>query len=154
MEASAVYKLFCHVSRKNKLFVKKFDDSRRLFTCDKWIFNSRYGDVFISFSNQLFVYLEKYVKKDNSLLVNDILMDRLYHLVLPFRVWNYLFLCERLNSIESTCGYCVKLFIKNKEISDHVSNNMFVHVSDFPNQFKQEFILTQKYLYLYLQILL
>ena len=59
MEASAVCKLFYHTSRKNKLFVKKLDNSRKLFTCDKWIFDSRLGDVFISLSNQLFVYLEK-----------------------------------------------------------------------------------------------
>ena len=69
MEASAVCKLFYHVSRKNKLFVKKLDDSCKLFTCDKWIFDSHCGDVFISFLNQLLVYLEKYVNEDNLFLV-------------------------------------------------------------------------------------
>ena len=49
MEASAVCKLFYHVSRKNKLFVKKLDDSKKLIKVNKLIFNSRYGDVFISF---------------------------------------------------------------------------------------------------------
>ena len=51
MEASTVCKLFYHASRKNKLFIKKLDDSRKLFTCDKRIFDTLYGDVFISFSN-------------------------------------------------------------------------------------------------------
>ena len=99
MEASAVCKLFYHVSRNNKLFVKKLDDSRKLFKVDKWIFYSRYGDVFISFSNQLFVYLEKYVNEEKMFLVKDVLVNRLHYLVLPFRVWNHLFLCERLNSV-------------------------------------------------------
>ena len=123
MEASAVCKLFYHVSRKNKLFVKKLDDSRKLFKVDKWIFNSRYGDVFISFSNQLFVYLEKYVNEEKMFLVKDVLMNRLYYLVLPFCVWNHLFLCERLNSMSDMCRYCTKLRIKNKKISDHIDDN-------------------------------
>ena len=92
MEASAVCKFFYHTSRKNRLFVKKLEDSRKLFTCNKWIFDSHCADVFISFSNQLFVYLEKYVKEDSLFLLKDMLMDRLYCSVLPFRVWNHLFL--------------------------------------------------------------
>ena len=63
MEVSAVCKLFYHVSRKNKLFVKKLNDSKKLFKGDKWIFVCHYSDVFISFSNQLFFYLEKHVNK-------------------------------------------------------------------------------------------
>ena len=144
MEASVACKLFYHASRKNKLFGKKLDDSCKLFKCDKCIFNSRHGDIFISFSNQLFAYLEKYVKEDNLFLVKNILVDRPYHLGLLFRVCNHLFLSERLNSIESMCRYCTKLCIKNKEISDHINNNLFVHISDFPYQFKQGFTLTHK----------
>ena len=152
MEASSVCKLFYHASRKNKMFPKKLEDSRKLFSCDKWIFNSRYGDIFISFSNQLFVYLEKYVKKDSLSLVKDILMDRLYHSVLPFRVWNHLFLCERS---ESMCGYCTKLYIKNKKISDHIKNNLFVAICDFPCQIKQGFTLTYKIpLYVHINIVI
>ena len=97
MEASAVCKLFYHASRKNKLFIKKLDDSRKLFTCDKRIFDTRYGDVFISFSNQLFVYFEKYVNEEKLFLVKDALMNRFYYSVLPFRVWSHIFLCERLD---------------------------------------------------------
>ena len=144
MEASAACKLFYHTSSKNKLFVKKLDDSRKLFTCNKLIFNSQYGDICVSFSNQLFIYLEKYVKEDNFYLVKDTLMDRLYYSVHLSCVWNHLFLCERLNSVESMCGYCTKLCIKNKKISDHINNNLFVHIGDFPCQFKQGFTLTHK----------
>ena len=94
MEVSAVCKLFYHVSRKNKLFVKKLNDSRELFKCDKLIFDCRYNDVFISFSNQLFVYLEKHVNEENLFLVKDVLTDRLYYSVLP-SVFGIIYLCVR-----------------------------------------------------------
>ena len=113
MKASTVCKLFYYVSRKNKLFAKKLDDSRKLFKGDKWIFDCHYGDVFISFSNQLFIYLEKHVNEEKLFLVKAVLMDRLYYSVLPSHVWNHLFLCERLNSMSSMSGYCTKLCIKN-----------------------------------------
>ena len=112
-----------------------------MFPRYKWIFNFHYTHVFISFSNQLFIYLEKYVKEDSLYLVKDTLMDRLYYSVLPFRVWNHLFLCERS---ESMCRYCSKLYIKNKKISDHINNNLFVPICDFPRQFKRGFTLTYK----------
>ena len=136
MNTSAVCKLFCHVFRKNNLFVKKLNDSKKLFKGDKWIFDSHYSDVFISLLNKLFVYLEKHVKEKKLFLAKDVLMDRLYYSVLPFRVWNYLFLCERLNSTSKICGYCTKLCIKNKKISVHINNNLFVHINEFPNQLK------------------
>ena len=92
-EASAVYKVFFHVSRKNKLFVKKLHDSWKLYNDDRWIF-SYYSDVFVSFSNQLFVYLKEYVNEDNFFLAKDVLMDRLCYSVLPFRVGTIYF-CVR-----------------------------------------------------------
>ena len=144
MEASAVCKLFYHASRKNKLFVKKLDDSKKLFKVDKLVFNYRYGDIFLSFSNQLFVYLEKHVYEDNFFLVKDFLMERLYRSVLPFRVWNHLFLWERPNSLLSICEYCSKLCITSKKISNHTNNNLFVHMNDFPRQLRQGFSLTGK----------
>ena len=112
-----------------------------MFPRYKWIFNFHYTDVFISFSNQLFIYLEKYIKEDSLYLVKDMLMDRLYYSVLPFRVWNHLFLYERS---ESMCRYCSKLYIQNKKISDHINNNLFVPICDFPRQFKRGFSLTYK----------
>ena len=37
-EAFAVCKLFCRLSRINKLFVKKFSDSEKLYKNYKWIY--------------------------------------------------------------------------------------------------------------------
>ena len=62
MEVSAICKMFYYVSRKNKLFVKKLRDSRKLDNYDKHIYIS-YSDVSLSFSNQLFVYLKGLVIK-------------------------------------------------------------------------------------------
>ena len=145
MEAFAACKLFYHVSRKNKLFVKKLHDSRKLYNGDnkKWII-SYHSDVFVSFSNQLFVFLKENVNEENLFLTKNVIMDRLYYSVLPFRVWNYLFLCERSQYMTNMCRYCTKLYIKNKKISDQVNNNLFVHMNEFPTQLKERIWVTQK----------
>ena len=46
--------------------------------------------------------------------------------------------------MSSMSGYCTKLCIKNKKISDHINNNLFVHTNEFPNQLKQGIVMTQK----------
>ena len=40
--------------------------------------------------------------------------------------------------------YCTKLYIKNKKISDHINNNLFIHMNEFPTQLKEGIWLTQK----------
>ena len=42
------------------------------------------------------------------------------------------------------CRYCTKLCIKNRKISDHINNNLFVHINEFPDQLKQGITLVQK----------
>ena len=71
-------------------------------------------------------------------------MDRLYYLVFPFHVWNHLFLCERSQYMSNMCRYCTKLYIKNKKISDHINNNLSVHMNEFPTQLKEGIWVTQK----------
>ena len=71
-------------------------------------------------------------------------MDRLYYLVFPFHVWNHLFLCKRSQYMSNMCRYCTKLYIKNKKISDHINNNLFVHMNEFPTQLKEGIWVTQK----------
>ena len=145
MEASAVCKLFYHISRKIKLFVKKLHDSRKLYNRgnNKWII-SYYSHVFVSFPNQLFVYLKENVNEENLFLAKNVIMDRLYYLVLPFRVWNHLFLCERSQYKTNMCRYCTKLCIKNKKISYNINNNSFVHMNEFLTQLKEGIWVTQK----------
>ena len=54
------------------------------------------------------------------------------------------FLCERLDPFPDMCRYCTKLCIKNRKISDHINNNLFVHINEFPDQLKQGITLVQK----------
>ena len=84
------------------------------------------------------------MKKDNLLLVKDIVMDRLYHSILPLHVWNYLFLCERFNYLSSICEFCTKHSIESKEILGYINDNLFVHISYIPHQLKHEFSLMGK----------
>ena len=86
IEASVVFKIFYYAFRKNKLFVKKLFDSRKLHKYSKWIFHY-YENVCCSFANQLFVCLNKYdVNKENLYLAKEALMKKLYYSILPFRV--------------------------------------------------------------------
>ena len=84
------------------------------------------------------------VTEEKLFLVIDVLMNRLYYSVLPFCVWNHIFLCERLDDFSVMCRCCTKLCIKNKKISDHINNNLFVHMDEFPEQLKKGFSLTQE----------
>ena len=90
------------------MFVKKLNDSRKLHRHDKW-FHYYYEDVFFSFENQLSVCLKEYVNDENFLLAKEVLMNKLYYSILPFRVWNHLFLCERSQYLVDMSRYCTKL---------------------------------------------
>ena len=80
--------------------------------------------VCLSFSSQLFVYL-KDVSHENLHQAKYVIMNRLYYSVLPFHVWNHLFLCERSQHLSNMCEYCTKLYIKNKIISDHINDKLY-----------------------------
>ena len=64
--------------------------------------------------------------------VSDVLMDWLYYSVLPFCVWTHLFLCERSQYMTNMCRFCTKWYIKNKTISDHINDKLFVEINQFP----------------------
>ena len=142
IEASAVRKLFYRLSRTNKLFVKKFSDSEKLYKNHKWIY-CYYENVFFSFSNQLFKCL-KDINEGNLFLAKNVIMCRMYCSVLPFCVWNHLFLCERSHYTKIMCKYCAKLYIKNKKISDHINDNLHVQIDYFPIHLRQGIIAAKK----------
>lgn len=145
IDASAACELFYNISRRNELFVRNLDDSLKLFTwIGKYSFNYQCMKFFDVFSVRLFVSLKKYVKEDCLSRVKNIVMDRLYYSVLPFRVWNHLFLCERFNSLDSMCKYCTKCSVEIKKISWYINDNLFVHISDIPHQLKHGFSLFDK----------
>ena len=128
IEASAVCKTFYYVFGKNKLFVKKLCDSRRLHKDEKCIFSHCY-DIFLYFCNDLFVYLQDHIEGEKLFLAKEVLMNRVYSSILPFRVWNLLFMCVRKQCVTDMCKYCTKLYIKNEKISDHIYYELYVKIN-------------------------
>ena len=59
----------------------------------------------------------------NLIEAKSIVLDRLFHAILPFRVWNCLFLCVRSHNEKNTCRFCTRVYIKNKKISEHINKN-------------------------------
>ena len=55
-------------------------------------------------------------------------MSKLMFSVLPFRVWNHMFLCERSQYCIDMYIYCTKFCVSNKKISDHINKNLYVPI--------------------------
>ena len=71
-------------------------------------------------------------------------MNRLFYSVLHFCVWNHLFLCERSQFVTIMCKYCTKLYIKNKNISDYINNELYIQIKDFPIEISQGIIAAKR----------
>ena len=76
--------------------------------------------------------------------VNDIIMNKLLLSVLPFRVWNHMFLCERAQYRIDMCNFCTKSFISNMKISDYINNTLFVQIEKFPSSIRKGIIMADK----------
>ena len=85
----------------------------------------------------MFVCLKEHVNEENLYLVKEAVMNKLYYSVLPFRVWNNLFLCKRSQYGTIMCRYCTKLYIKDKKISDHINKELYVQIDEFLVQISQ-----------------
>ena len=70
--------------------------------------------------------------KKNLYQTKDIILKESYYRILPFRVWNHLFLCERYQHVPGICMYCTKLYIQNKKISDFINKDLRLSTVDFP----------------------
>ena len=104
IESSCVCKIFYYLSRKNKLFVKKLSGSRKLFGDSRLVFDYYYHSC-ISFFNDLVERLKNDICTEDLYHMKDI-MNKLYYKILPFRVLNHLFLCERSQHAIDICLYC------------------------------------------------
>ena len=85
IEVSTVTKTYYLAVRKNKLFVQKLSDSRKMLNSQRLVFDYFY-DACLSFCNDLFVYLKKYVCGDKLKSVRDIMTKEIYYSFLPFRI--------------------------------------------------------------------
>ena len=71
----ATCKFFYYLSRKNKLLIKKMDESKRLFN-DKGEFFDHYYEMCFSFSSLLTVCLREHVCMKNLFEAKSIVLDR------------------------------------------------------------------------------
>ena len=127
IEISATRKFFYHLSRENKIFVKKMGESNRSLNCKAW-FCDYYYDMCFSFSNRLAVCLIKHVCMKSFIEAKSIVLDRLFHAILPFRVWNNLFLRVRSHNEKNMCRFCTRVYIKNNKLSEHINERLFVEI--------------------------
>ena len=57
--------------------------------------------------------------------------------ILPFRVWNHLFMCNRSQHKSNMCKLCTKIYIKKKKLSGSMNEKLFEQKDDhFPVQFR------------------
>ena len=130
IEMSATCKFFYYLSRENKLFIKKMNESNRLFN-DKGKFFDHYYDMCFSFSSLLTVCLREHVCMKNLIEAKSIVLDKLFHAILPFRVWKHLFLCVRSHNEKDMCAFRTKIYINNKKISQHINKKLFVEIDKY-----------------------
>ena len=137
-EMSAVCKKFYSKTRKNNFFMKKMSEIRRLYRNERTLYEYyHYSIMCLSF--QLSTNLKDYVFGENLLRAREILSRNVYYQILPFRVWNYLFMCEWSQFFVDMCRSCmngyrnyVKLYALNERISDYITNNFYVETDHFP----------------------
>lgn len=99
----------------------------------------------------LSVWKRMFLKK-NLYQTKDIILKESYYRILPFRVWNHLFLCERYQHVPGICMYCTKLYIQNKKISDFINKDLRLSTVDFPPEIT--FYVEKIYLYSHIRMLI
>ena len=65
-------------------------------------------------------------------------MSKVLISILPFCVWNHLFLCKRLDPQEVMCHFCKKSYVPSKKISDHINKNLYVSIETFKSSLRGE----------------
>ena len=76
--------------------------------------------------------------------LRDVMIDKVYYSILPFRIWNHFFLCERSQYVKNICLDCTKLYIKSKRISNYINDNLYVNMIDFPDQITRRIVCANK----------
>ena len=134
IEVSCVCKDFYRLSRINSFYVKKLNESRQMFRNRSWIFSSfsSFCDIFYC---RLFRTLLPYVPIDGIIKVRKIIEQKLYNAILPFCVWNHLFLCVGSQYESNMCLFCTKIYLRNKKLSRLINKNLTLDVlKHFPSQ--------------------
>ena len=132
IELSCVCKDFYCLSRTNAFYVRTLKESSGIFQ-DKSDVVSAYSNYSKELYLALFKKLTPFVKVDNILKIRKTVRNELFHTILPFRVWNHLFLCSRSQYDSRMCLFRTKIYLKNKRLSPSIEKNLTVDVLDiFP----------------------
>ena len=149
IETSAVWKLFHGLSRKISFFNEKLLHSRLLFNNYCFVFDC-YENACLSFYRQLRFCLGKYVKGEDHFIKAKEIMSKLMLSVLPFRVWNHTFLCEKSQYCIDMCYFCTKSYASNEKKSDHTNKTLFVPIGQFHPSVRERIVIAEKFIYLHI----
>ena len=86
-------KAFYSMTRENEQLQIKLKDSHSLIKCSDLF--ERYWGLAISFSHELSPRYKNYLDEDVFFLVKKKLLDDILVEMLPFRIFHYLFYCNR-----------------------------------------------------------
>ena len=127
IQVSCVYRDFYRLSRTNSFYVKKLDETKRIFRDRSWII-SAYRNLRETFYFTLFRKLLPYVTTVDALKMRKIIEKKLFNAILPFRVWNHIFLCTRSQYESNMCLFCTKIYLRNKKVSKLIEKKLVVDV--------------------------
>ena len=127
---SCVCKDFYHLSRANSFYMKKLKEPNRIFQ-DKSDVVSAYSNLCKEFYLAVFRRLTPFVKRNHILMVKSIIHNELFYAILPFRVWNHLFLCVRSQYESYMSMFCTKMCLRNRKLSSLVGKNLIVDILDY-----------------------
>ena len=102
-------------------------------------------DLLVNFSDLICLCLKKNGVNENNLpLAKSVMINNLFYSILPFRVWNYLFLCERCQHSSWMCNRCTMMYIKHRGISDYINENLYIQLNEnIPSQLCQGIVLAE-----------
>ena len=119
IEISCVCKHFYLLCENNHFYVKKFNQSKKIFKDRSWLVH-QYRQILERFYFNLFHKSVKYVPIENLHATKKIIYNKLYFSFLPFRVWDHMFLCCRSQYESNMSMFCTKVYLRNKKICDAV----------------------------------
>ena len=112
VEISCVCKTFYCICKKN--IVKKLRESKDIFKDRPWLI-----ETYKQLLERFYIGVHKEIVVGFPVShVHDFrkeIYSPLYYSLLPFHVWNYVFLCCRSQYESNMCLFCTKLCLKNKK---------------------------------------
>ena len=132
VEISCFCKTFYHICKKNQYYVKKLRESKDIFKDRSWLIET-YKELLERF--YIAVYREIVVDFPVFHLhaFRKEIYSRLYYSLLPFRVWNHVFLCCRSQYESNICLFCTKLCLKNEKVNLVITKTLKIgYFENFP----------------------